>query len=214
MIERTFKSIGFNDAINMNHLKHAAHCCLYTKEYHSDFVGCYLLMQLRFDGEFGFPGGFIDEQVHTSKEILDGLNRELSEEINIDTKLLSVQETDHICSHLMEKLQDGKPIQQIVLNFFAKELTKDQFEEIEKSHVHAIHFPSESLGVIRVPVIKSSGVARIKAYKNYDKFLMNFFKNRFVSNSMEQLTCTIRALNLLDEQELANITKSMDPKAP
>ena len=38
-------------------------------------------MHLRFDGTLGFPGGLIDE----NEDILDGLHRELREEINYST---------------------------------------------------------------------------------------------------------------------------------
>ena len=39
-------------------------------------------MQLRFDGKLGFPGGLINEN-----EIpVDGLNRELNEEIGLERK--------------------------------------------------------------------------------------------------------------------------------
>lgn len=39
-------------------------------------------MQLRFDGKLGFPGGLINE----SEVPVDGLNRELTEEIALESK--------------------------------------------------------------------------------------------------------------------------------
>lgn len=37
-------------------------------------------MQMRFDGTLGFPGGLID----VGEDVLDGLNREMAEEICFD----------------------------------------------------------------------------------------------------------------------------------
>ena len=39
-------------------------------------------MQLRFDGTFGFPGGILE----TKEAPVDGLNRELNEEIGLAEK--------------------------------------------------------------------------------------------------------------------------------
>jgi len=85
-------------------------------------------MQLRFDGLFGFPGGFIDS---TDQSIVDGLNRELVEEINFDVDTYRVTQNDFVmscvCSH-----------RKMVTHFYAIEVTIAQYEAIEK-RVFAAH---------------------------------------------------------------------------
>jgi len=79
-------------------------------------------MQMRFDGFLGFPGGFIDP---TDKTIVDGLNRELVEEINFDTDKHALTQNHYVmscvCSH-----------KKIVKHFYVIEVTTSEFEEIEK----------------------------------------------------------------------------------
>jgi len=79
-------------------------------------------MQVRFDGLFGFPGGYIDS---TDKSIIDGLNRELLEEMNFDTEKYQLTQDNHIvstvCSH-----------RKLVTHFYAIEVTRPQYEDIEK----------------------------------------------------------------------------------
>ena len=40
----------------------------------------YFQMQMRFDGLIGFPGGLVDP----GEDVVQGLNRELKEEMNLD----------------------------------------------------------------------------------------------------------------------------------
>jgi len=79
-------------------------------------------MQLRFDGFIGFPGGFIDS---TDESIVDGLNRELVEEINFDVDKHRVTQSDFVVSCVCAA-------RKIVTHFYAIEVTVSQYEEIEK----------------------------------------------------------------------------------
>jgi len=85
-------------------------------------------MQMRFDGLLGFPGGYVDS---TDNNVVDGLNRELVEEINFDTDKHRVMQSDFIvscvCSH-----------RKLVTHFYAIEVTAAQFKDIEK-RVFAAH---------------------------------------------------------------------------
>ena len=90
-------------------------------------------MQLRFDGLLGFPGGFVDS---TDQSIVDGLNRELVEEINFDVDMHRVSQ-DHfvmscVCSH-----------RKMVTHFYAIEVTIAQYEDIEKRTFAAHDWGSE-----------------------------------------------------------------------
>lgn len=55
-------------------------------------------MMLRDEGSFCFPGGVVDD----GEAILDGLNRELFEEINLDLDKFAVEEKDFVCAHIMK----------------------------------------------------------------------------------------------------------------
>lgn len=92
---------------------------------------------MRFDGLIGFAGGEVDVQEVTVDHIVEATNRELVEEINYGCD--GVTEADWICSHH----DSGGRFAQ---HFFAKELTSDQILELERSHMNAQHFPTESLG--------------------------------------------------------------------
>jgi len=90
-------------------------------------------MQLRFDGLIGFPGGFIDS---TDQSIIDGLNRELVEEMNFDVDTHRVTQNDFVlscvCSH-----------RKLVTHFYAIEVTLEQYENIEKRVLAARDWGSE-----------------------------------------------------------------------
>lgn len=96
-------------------------------------VFCCMQMQMRFDGLFGFPGGFIDS---TDPSIVYGLNRELIEEINLDVDKHRVTQDNFVmscvCSH-----------RKMVTHFYAIEVTVAEYEEIEKRVIAAHDWGSE-----------------------------------------------------------------------
>ena len=53
-------------------------------------------MQMRFDGTFGFPGGLVDK----GEDILEGLNRELMEEIGWDPSAHPVTWSDYFSTQV------------------------------------------------------------------------------------------------------------------
>lgn len=68
-----FKEISYKDSLELNEsYKHATHCLLWcrndAKLWDYDLkASC--MMQLRFDGHIGFPGGFVDP---SDKSLEDG----------------------------------------------------------------------------------------------------------------------------------------------
>ena len=68
-------------------------------------------MQMRFDGYLGFPGGLIDE----GENVLDGLNRELVEEMHLDVNKYPVKEEDYVITH-------WSPSKKLMLHFYALEV--------------------------------------------------------------------------------------------
>ena len=69
----------------------AAHCAIYTKT--ADSRRALVLMHMRFDGKFGFAGGLIDPE---DASVVQGLNRELREELNLDTNRFEIKEGDFL----------------------------------------------------------------------------------------------------------------------
>jgi len=83
---------------------------------------CCTQMQMRFDGYIGFPGGFLDS---TDETVVDGLNRELVEEINFDVDKHKVTQDNYfmscVCSH-----------KKLVTHFYVIEVTVSQYADIER----------------------------------------------------------------------------------
>lgn len=90
-------------------------------------------MQMRFDGLLGFPGGLIDQG---EEEVVSGLNRELEEEIGLDLTRFCIKDENHLVSFLHEE-------KNLVLHFYAKEVTIIEFQEIELKSLSAPDFGSE-----------------------------------------------------------------------
>lgn len=89
-------------------------------------------MQVRYDGYFGFPGGLIDN----GEDFVKAVNREMAEEMNLDTNLHSVSNDDYIISHWSEK-------KNIALHFYKLKVTMTELIEIEKRALLAHDYGSE-----------------------------------------------------------------------
>lgn len=89
-------------------------------------------MQVRYDGYFGFPGGLIDN----GEDFVKAVNREMAEEMNLDTNLHSVSNDDYIISHWSEK-------KNIALHFYKLKVTMTELIEIEKRALLARDYGSE-----------------------------------------------------------------------
>ena len=89
-------------------------------------------MQMRFDGLIGFPGGLVD----SGEDPLQGLNRELEEEINLDLEKFRFEEDNHIVSCFHEQ-------KNLVLHFYAKEVNLEEFKGIEKRNLTAPDYGAE-----------------------------------------------------------------------
>lgn len=89
-------------------------------------------MQLRYDGYFGFPGGLID----CDEDIVSAVNREMTEEMNLNTSIHSVSYDDHVISHWSEK-------KELALHFYKLKVTMAQLIEIEKQALLARDYGSE-----------------------------------------------------------------------
>lgn len=92
-------------------------------------------MQMRFDGHLGFPGGMIDDKKVDSRTIVDGLNKELVEETNLDKKYFFTEE--NYCITYQHKENND------CFHFFLKEVSVEDFLEIETNSLKAEDFGKE-----------------------------------------------------------------------
>ncbi|XP_067836456.1 U8 snoRNA-decapping enzyme [Heptranchias perlo] len=189
MSEPGYRAVSRRESRSLAGYKHACHAMLYAAEPGKLFgkipLRHALLMQMRFDGKIGFPGGFVDTRDGSLEE---GLNRELSEELGCDPKWLRIAEADYASSHATEALP-----QKVVAHFYTKRISLDELRKVEMSAVHAKDHGREVMGTIRVPL-----------YTLRDGFggLPAFLTNTFIGNAKDQLIYALRTLNLLSEGEL------------
>ena len=161
--------VSWEEADEITDVVRAAHCAFWcepeTKTLRDTPIKALLMMQLRFDGLLGFPGGLID----AGENILEGLNRELREEMALDngkfnyhrkkSKINSarfpVGKEHWVSAHLRQTQQpDGSFKKTQVCHFFSKKLSKEDFYEIEKKQLEADHWGYENFGLIRAPVLE------------------------------------------------------------
>lgn len=86
-------------------------------------------MQLRFDGRFGFPGGFVDG----NEDLETALNREVVEELGKTSEPVNITKDDYVISHRYEEsVPQLDMTKRLCLHFFAKRIPLKQFLELEK----------------------------------------------------------------------------------
>ncbi|XP_045394637.1 U8 snoRNA-decapping enzyme isoform X2 [Lemur catta] len=111
--------------------RHACHALLYATDPGMLFgripLRYAVLMQMRFDGRLGFPGGFVDTQ---DSSLEDGLNRELREELGEAAAAFRVERADYRSSHA-----GSGP--RVVAHFYAKRLTLEQLLAVETGATRA-----------------------------------------------------------------------------
>ncbi|KAJ4439640.1 hypothetical protein ANN_07768 [Periplaneta americana] len=171
---------------------HAGHCMIYSRTNERIF-GIYsaravILMQMRFDGLIGFPGGLIDE----GEDVLPGLNRELVEEMNVDVVKYPVKEENYGVTHWC-------PSKKLLLHFYALELPIDVLKVIEEEAVKAHDFGTETLGTFRVPLYTMGD-----DYRGFPAFLAN----SFAGNARDQLLYTLRHLSIMNNEEIDKALKA------
>ncbi|XP_006983679.1 U8 snoRNA-decapping enzyme [Peromyscus maniculatus bairdii] len=170
--------------------RHACHALLYAPDPRKLFgripIRFAVLMQMRFDGRLGFPGGFVDAQ---DCSLEDGLNRELREELGDAVSAFRVERSDYRSSHLAAN-------QRVVAHFYAKRLTAEQLQAVEARAPQAKDHGLEVLGLVRVPLyILRDGVGG----------LPTFVENTFIGDAREQLLDALQDLELMDPGIISNL---------
>lgn len=183
--------------------EHAAHAMIYSISSKMLFnrvpMRFNVLIGMRFDGFFGFPGGLINS-LGDLESIENGLNRELKEEINLDPKLF-VTEQDYFCTHV-QNLGKGK----LVNHFYLKQVSETEFDSIEKQCINAGDWGTETLGIVRVPVQNKAG------YNQKQPPIVNFLQHNFVGNAKQQLIEGLISSKIFTHDEMLEIWKLVDPQ--
>ncbi|RXG53712.1 U8 snoRNA-decapping enzyme [Armadillidium vulgare] len=141
-----------------------------------------VLMHVRFDGTFGFAGGIIDE----GEDLLDGLHRELEEEIAWDSEKHRITMSDYFNT----QINDGK---NLVLHFFTKQIPYEDLVELEKRCLTSKEFGIEVLGTVRVPLYTMN---------NEYGGLPAFLNNKFIGTAKQQLLLSLHHTRILNESEI------------
>ncbi|THD20362.1 Nudix (Nucleoside diphosphate linked moiety X)-type motif 16 [Fasciola hepatica] len=147
-----------------------------------------VMMQMRFDGCLGFPGGLVDPE---DNSIEDGLNREITEEMGASSPALFFSRNDFAFKHLSKSTN-------YLLYFYVKRVPPEEYGFLERCVLNAREYGKETLGIIRVP-----------CYTMDDGFkgLPTFFNNRFAGNAKLQLILGLLKAEILSLDEL---TKALD----
>ncbi|XP_062871615.1 U8 snoRNA-decapping enzyme [Trichomycterus rosablanca] len=189
------RTISREDALSLQDHKHACHILLYAETKAKLFgkipIKQIVLMQMRFDGLLGFPGGF----VKLSEESLEaGLSRELKEEVGVEVPVT-------LDDYMYSCLAPSPP--RIVLHFYIKKMKEAELIEIEKAAVsNAVDHGLEVLGMVRVPLytLKNGGG------------LSMFLSHSFISNSRDQLLEALRHLGLVSSQTLEEALREAEKR--
>ncbi|XP_064162556.1 U8 snoRNA-decapping enzyme [Anguilla rostrata] len=179
------QEISKDESLSLKGYRHACHVMIYAdtdaKLFGKIPIKHIVLMQMRFDGFLGFPGGI----VNPGEESLEaGLSRELWEEIGM---ALKVGPEDHCSSRLALSPPD------LVTHFYTKKLREEEVREVERAAVSsAADHGLEVMGMVRVPLycLKKGGG------------FPSFLSNSFIDSARSQLLATLRVLGLLSQEEL------------
>ena len=169
--------------------KHAAHVGIYVRTDEMQFTKypkhAHVLMQLRFDGTFGFTGGIVDP----GETPLIAVNRESCEELGMPEGSINVTESDHIVTHYADELN-------LCLHYYGKEVDLATFIELENRAVKAKDYGAEVMGVMRIPLYTLPNGLGFPAYLG----------GQFIGSSKITLLALLRDRKLMPEAE---ITKAL-----
>ncbi|KAK7476495.1 hypothetical protein BaRGS_00032243 [Batillaria attramentaria] len=147
-----------------------------------------VMMQMRFDGVLGFPGGLVE----AGEDPADGLNREMQEEIGLNVEVHKFTAAHHVQTCLNEK-------KKLLTHFFAMEVTLEKFSALEANVLQAPEYGIETFGIVRVPLFTmGDGLRGLPA----------FLTNQFAGNARTQLLFGLQYMQLLTAEELQEVVQS------
>ncbi|XP_015265420.1 PREDICTED: protein syndesmos [Gekko japonicus] len=141
-----------------------------------------VLMQLRFDGQLGFPGGYVDRRLRPLEE---GLNRVLALGLGRGVRLV---EEDYLVSHV------ARGPRRLVAHLYVKRLSLPELRALELQAVRSRDHGLEVMGTVRVPLyIRKDRLGGLPA----------FLQNSFVGAAKFQLLYALKVLNMVPVGKLA-----------
>lgn len=181
------------EALACSGYRHACHVMLYSDTKTQLFgripIRHIILMQMRFDGLLGFPGGL----VNTSEETLEaGLSRELLEELGV---ALPISVDDHVDSRHAPSSSpsSSSASSRLITHFYVKKMEEEQIVEVERVAAStATDHGQEVLGMVRVPLYTMKGGGG----------LASFLSHSFIGNARSQLVDSLLRFNLVAPEEL------------
>ncbi|XP_076596741.1 U8 snoRNA-decapping enzyme [Chaetodon auriga] len=186
------------EALACSGCRHACHVMLYSDTKTQLFgripIRHIILMQMRFDGLLGFPGGL----VNPSEETLEaGLSRELSEELGV---ALPISVDDHVDS--CRAPASSPSSSHLITHFYVKKMEEEQIREVEKAAAStATDHGQEVLGMVRIPLYTMKGGGG----------LASFLSHSFIGNARSQLVDSLLRFNLITLEELHKaLTQSLE----
>ncbi|XP_061689362.1 U8 snoRNA-decapping enzyme isoform X2 [Syngnathoides biaculeatus] len=177
------------EALACSGCRHACHVMLYSDTESQLFgrtpIKHIVLMQMRFDGLLGFPGGFVNQ----SQESLEaGLRRELKEELGV---ALSISEDDHADARYAVGTSPASP--RLITHFYVKKLKEEHIKEVEQASAStAKDHGQEVLGMVRVPLYTTKGGGG----------LSSFLSHAFIGSARTQLVDALLRLHLTAPEDL------------
>jgi ADP-ribose pyrophosphatase YjhB (NUDIX family) len=148
-------------------------------------AGHAILMQMRFDGLLGFPGGLVDKVEGALEDLATAANRELAEELSTNVR---VNDDDYLgCIYL--------PDEAICTHLFEKRVSAAVLDELERDALSA-HDRFEVCGTLRCPCYALP--ARANGGVSNKGFGL-FIQQRFAGNAKQQLLRLVRDRDLVSK---------------
>lgn len=186
---RGWRHVSREEAMAMPGARHACHTAIWAPVGYSLWGAVparyAILMQVRFDGLIGFPGGLVDMVEGRLEDLAVAATRELTEELSPN---VAVSDSDYLgCIYLAE--------QHICTHLFEKRVTEAELDKLEMDALFA-HDRFEVCGTLRcpcygLPAAANGGVSN----KGFGYFL----QQHFAGNAKQQLLRLARERGLVEE---------------